>query len=158
VELREAPCGVRKEHQPQAAQHRVKALIGEGKRLPVLDCNDGVWGAAKAIARPPDHRARDVGRDDRARQANGGEGSLGCQPRAGGHVEHAHAQPDAGRAQQKGDEVSRHRANEAVVPGGGCVVELEFGHRSGSLLPAAVYIGPKPPGSNLIVGPDQLVS
>ena len=53
--------------------------------------------------------------------------------------------------------MSRHRANEAVVSAGGLVVELEFGHRSDFLLPAALYVGLRPPGSNLIVGPDPLV-
>jgi hypothetical protein len=37
--------------------------------------------------------------------------------------------------------VSRHRANEAVVPGGGRVVELEFGHRSDTLIGGSVAEG-----------------
>jgi hypothetical protein len=63
-----------------------------------------------------------TGRADRLGRRLGGEAG------AGGDVEHPLAGREAGRAQQEWDNPPGHHADAAVVPGGGGVAELEFGH------------------------------
>ena len=65
---------------------------------PVLDGNDRVRGAAKALVRLLDDRVRDVGGDDRARRADGDEGGPGFEPLPDRYVEHTHGRAVPGRA------------------------------------------------------------
>jgi len=115
AEFGEPARRVGEEHQPEAAHHGVEALVGEDHRPAVLDGDRDVWFIAQPRACPLGHGGRDIGRRDVAGRTDGGQNSLGDEPRAGGDVEDVHPRREAGGAQQRRDEVRRHMREGAVV-------------------------------------------
>ena len=51
AKLGETAPWIGEKHQPQAAQHSIEGIGGEGKRLPVFDANRDVRSAGKALLR-----------------------------------------------------------------------------------------------------------
>jgi hypothetical protein len=121
TEFAKAAHRIGKEHQSEIAEHRVEALVGEGKRLSVLDRHRHIRRVGKALTRLCCHRRGDVGGGDVAGRADRGEGRFGGKPGTGRDVENAHARRNPGGAQQEGHEV-RCDMREGLVVERRCLV------------------------------------
>jgi hypothetical protein len=97
-EFGEASRRIRKEHQAELANDRIKAGVLERQRLAIGDYRS--IGSGKPGTGRSEHCRRDVGANHHARIAQQGNGRDSGFARPGGHVEHLIASAYFGSRQQ----------------------------------------------------------